>query len=84
MSGITSLCGRSRVDGAAVGPLLYADVGLSFWGGVDPARFAEAASAGRLEQDIPTNHSPFYAPEIHPTIEVGVTAMSAAAREFLG
>ena len=36
MSGITSLCGRSLVDGAAVGPLLYADVGLSFWGGVDP------------------------------------------------
>ena len=36
MSGITSLCGRSLVDGAAFGPLLYADVGLSFWGGVDP------------------------------------------------
>ena len=36
MSGIASLCGRSLVDGAAVGPLLYADVGLSFWGGVDP------------------------------------------------
>ena len=36
MSGITSLSGRSLVDGAAVGPLLYADVGLSFWGGVDP------------------------------------------------
>ena len=36
MSGITSLSGRSLVEGAAVGPLLYADVGLSFWGGVDP------------------------------------------------
>lgn len=55
-----------------------------FWGGVDPTRFAEASATGRLEQEIPTNHSPFFAPEIHPTIEVGVTALSAAAREFLG
>ena len=36
MSGIRSLTGRSLVDGAAFAPLLYADVGLSFWGGVDP------------------------------------------------
>jgi len=55
-----------------------------FWGGTDPARFAEAEAAGRVGEDIPTNHSPFYAPEIHPTLEVGVTAMAAAAREFLG
>lgn len=54
-----------------------------FWGGIDPARFAEAEAAGRLAEDIPTNHSPYFAPEIHPTIEVGVTALSAAAREFL-
>ena len=36
MSGTRSLAGRSLVDGAAFAPLLYADVGLSFWGGVDP------------------------------------------------
>ena len=36
MSGTRSLAGRSLVDGAASAPLLYADVGLSFWGGVDP------------------------------------------------
>jgi len=28
---------RSLVEGAAQGALLFADVGLSFWGGVDPA-----------------------------------------------
>ncbi|MCK2035413.1 amidohydrolase [Microbacterium sp. SSW1-49] len=55
-----------------------------FWGGVDPATFAAAMAAGTLDKDIPTNHSPYFAPEIHPTIEVGVTALSAAAREFLG
>lgn len=31
----TSLTGRSLVAGAAQGALLFADVGLSFWGGVD-------------------------------------------------
>ncbi|WP_457966933.1 aconitase X [Pseudomonas sp. R4-84] len=30
------LHGRSLVEGAAQGTLLFADVGLSFWGGVDP------------------------------------------------
>ncbi|MFK0402435.1 amidohydrolase [Microbacterium sp. NPDC090225] len=55
-----------------------------FWGGVDPATFAAAMAGGTLDKDIPTNHSPYFAPVIHPTIEVGVTAMSTAAREFLG
>ncbi|WP_027924788.1 aconitase X [Pseudomonas sp. URMO17WK12:I12] len=32
-----SLTGRSLVEGAAQGALLFADVGLSFWGGVDSA-----------------------------------------------
>ena len=31
----TALNGRSLVDGAASGELLFADIGLSFWGGVD-------------------------------------------------
>ncbi|PQO98942.1 hypothetical protein C5612_27515 [Pseudomonas frederiksbergensis] len=32
----TSLTGRSLVAGVAEGALLFADIGLSFWGGVDP------------------------------------------------
>ncbi|SEM47700.1 predicted aconitase subunit 1 [Pseudomonas sp. ok272] len=35
MPGVTSLSGRSLVAGRAQGELLFADVGLSFWGGVD-------------------------------------------------
>ena len=31
-----SLTGRSLVRGSTQGELLYTDVGLSFWGGVDP------------------------------------------------
>jgi len=55
-----------------------------FWGGVDPAEFADAVAKGSVADDIPTNHSPLFAPEIHPTIEVGVTAMASAVREFMG
>jgi len=35
MPGTLSLPGRSLVEGAAQGALLFAEVGLSFWGGVD-------------------------------------------------
>lgn len=54
-----------------------------FWGGIDPQVYARAVGNGTLDSDIPTNHSPFFAPVIHPTIEVGVAAMVTAAREFL-
>lgn len=36
MPGSTALIGRNLVPGSAQGALLFADVGLSFWGGVDP------------------------------------------------
>ncbi|WP_175987117.1 amidohydrolase [Microbacterium tenebrionis] len=54
-----------------------------FWGGVDPEVFAQAKAAGTLSSSIPTNHSAYFAPVMHPTIEVGVTAMATAVREFL-
>ncbi|MFC8681871.1 amidohydrolase [Microbacterium ureisolvens] len=55
-----------------------------FWGGVDPAKFAEALAGGTVERDIPTNHSPFFAPVLQPTLGRGVDALVVAAREFLG
>jgi amidohydrolase len=54
-----------------------------FWGGVDPQTYAEAAARGTIDRDIPTNHSPFFAPVLHPTIERGVDNLVVAAREFL-
>ena len=56
-----------------------------FWyiGGTDPDAYDEAKQAGRVAQDIPTNHSPNFAPVIHPTLETGVEAMVAAARAWL-
>lgn len=56
-----------------------------FWfiGGIDATVWAKAAAEGRLG-DIPTNHSPHFAPVLHPTLETGVQAMVVAARAWLG
>ncbi|SEI83765.1 hippurate hydrolase [Arthrobacter sp. yr096] len=59
---------------------------LVFWflGGADPALFQEWATTGRLPEDIPSNHSPYFAPVIRPTLAKGSEALVTAAREFLG
>jgi hippurate hydrolase len=56
-----------------------------FWyvGGTDPDAFSKAERAGRLAQDIPTNHNPRFAPVIHPTLETGVQAMTSVALDAL-
>lgn len=54
-----------------------------FWGGVDPQLFARASAEGTIDRDVPTNHSPFFAPVLHPTIERGVENLVIAAREWL-
>ncbi len=54
-----------------------------FWGGVDPELFARASAEGTIDRDVPTNHSPFFAPVLHPTIERGVENLVIAAREWL-
>ncbi len=55
-----------------------------FWfvGGTDAGAYKQAEQAGRLS-DLPTNHSPHFAPVIHPTLETGVTALMVAARAWL-
>ena len=55
-----------------------------YWavGGTDPQKYANAEEEGRLN-DIPSNHSPEYAPVISPTLQVGIDAMLAAAGAWL-
>jgi len=55
-----------------------------FWfvGGTDPQKYAEAEKAGRLN-DLPSNHSPQFAPVINPTLRVGIETMLAAAGPWL-
>jgi amidohydrolase len=57
-----------------------------YWlfGGVDPAAFVAAEMAGTRDKDIPSNHSPFFAPLVEPTIDTGVSAWVGAALGWLG
>jgi metal-dependent amidase/aminoacylase/carboxypeptidase family protein len=55
-----------------------------FWfvGGTDPDTYAKAKAAGEVNK-IPSNHSPFFAPVLHPTLETGVQTLVAAALAWL-
>jgi len=54
-----------------------------FWfiGGTDPGTYAKAVETGRIN-DLPVNHSPKFAPVIHPTLETGVEALVVAAQAW--
>lgn len=55
-----------------------------FWfvGGTDPATYDKARDAGRI-RDIPSNHSPHFAPVLDPTLKTGLEAMLGAASAWL-
>lgn len=63
---------------AAGAPLVY-------WilGGADAQTYLAAASAGTLDRDVPSNHSPHFAPVPEPTLTRGVEALVTAARAWL-
>ena len=57
----------------------------TYWGvgGTDPEKYQRALDAGRVEQDIPVNHSEFFAPVIEPTLSNGTQALVVAALTYL-
>ena len=56
-----------------------------FWfvGGVDRDVYAKAKRDGTIGT-LPTNHSPHFAPVIHPTVETGVETLVVTALAWLG
>lgn len=76
-----------RVNGSEDFPALANAIGRPyvfwFFGGTDPDLYDKAKKEGRLQQDIPTNHSPFFAPVMQPTLNVAIDAMTGAALTFL-
>jgi len=55
-----------------------------FWfvGGTDPKTYAKAKEANKINE-LPVNHSPKFAPVLHPTLQTGVEALVVAARAWL-
>ena len=56
-----------------------------YWGigAIDPTLYQKAQSAGRVEEDIPVNHSPQFSPVIEPTLDTGTKALVAASMAWL-
>ncbi|HUM05756.1 MAG TPA: amidohydrolase [Terriglobales bacterium] len=56
-------------------PSLYVNLG-----GADPQKFAGAKASEAL---LPSNHSPFFAPDVEPSLRTAIKAEVAALRELL-
>ncbi|MEU0601007.1 amidohydrolase [Streptomyces sp. NPDC006393] len=94
---LTEALGDSRLvdPGPATGS---EDVGLLaqaagapcvYWllGGADPTAFASARTfedLAKVARGQPSNHSPHFAPVVEPTLSTGISALTAAARAWLG
>jgi amidohydrolase len=61
------------------------EVPYTYWGigGADPDTYGKAEEAGRVAQDIPVNHSPYFAPVLQPTLDTGTEALVVAAIAWL-
>jgi hypothetical protein len=49
-------------------------------GGADPEKFAQAKASGT---NLPSNHSPLFAPDLDPTLHTGIAAEVAVLRNLL-
>jgi hippurate hydrolase len=60
-------------------------VPYSYWGigGIDPEAFRQALEHGRVNEDIPVNHAPSFAPAVQPTLDTGTQALVVAALAWL-
>ncbi|WP_320779609.1 amidohydrolase [Streptomyces sp. CRN 30] len=60
-------------------------VPYTYWGigSVAPETYAQAAERGTVRQDIPSNHSPRFAPTPQPTLETGMRALTVGALAWL-
>jgi metal-dependent amidase/aminoacylase/carboxypeptidase family protein len=49
-------------------------------GGADPQKYAETKAAGTT---LPSNHSPYFAPDVDPALRTGIKAEVAVLRNLL-
>jgi hippurate hydrolase len=66
-------------------PAGLGNVPYTYWGigGIDPDTYRAAEQAGRVDQDVPVNHSAAFAPVVQPTLDTGTQALVAAALAWL-
>ena len=62
-----------------------AGIPYTYWaiGGTDPQTYRDAEKAGRIQDDIPVNHSPKFLPVLQPALRTGTEALVTAALAWL-
>ena len=68
----------SHIPDALETPYTYWGVGC-----IDAVKYERAFRAGQVDQEIPVNHSEFFAPVIEPTLSTGTQALVVAALTYL-
>ncbi|MFH8505235.1 amidohydrolase [Streptomyces flaveolus] len=68
----------SEIPGAFGVPYTYWGIG-----GTAPELYAAAERRGAVQQEVPHNHSPAFAPVLQPTLDTGVRALTVAALAWL-
>lgn len=60
-------------------------VPYTYWGisGTGPQLYAAARREGAVQQEVPHNHGPAFAPVLQPRLETGVRALTVAALAWL-
>lgn len=53
------------------------------YGGTDPELYSRLEKEGKMSE-VPGNHSPFFAPAMQPTLNVGFEGYAVSALTFLG
>jgi hippurate hydrolase len=69
-------------DVGVFGEALQVPTVFWFWGGLETEPTIAAFAEGRMDQ-LPGNHSPYFAPVIEPTLTTGVAALVVAALAWL-
>ena len=61
-------------------------VPYAYWfvGSFDAEKYQAAEEAGTVLTDVPANHSPFFAPELEPTLEIATKEQVVGALAYLG
>lgn len=70
-------------DFGLLGSMIDRPYSFFMYGGIDENLWDKAEEAGTTQEDIPVNHSPFFAPVIQPTLRVGMEGYAAAALTWL-
>jgi amidohydrolase len=68
----------SKIPAAAGIPYTYWSIGAT-----DPTAYRTAEKDGRVEEDIPSNHSSRFLPVMQPTLRTGTEALTVAALAWL-